>query len=255
MNKALYTIVALLVIGFAGIVMHSIDAHAQGMASTNYSIERDSLNAGGLDTSTSSSYTVRDTVGEQATGRATSSNYQVRAGYRQMAESNIAITAVSDFALSSIGGVSGGASTAVKDWNITTDNPAGYEMKVRADTDPAMQNTTADGSFADYDAGTDPDYTFSVAASESAFGFSPEGANLTQEYQDNGSSCNTGSLDTQSACWRGFTTSGQVVASAGDNNQPAGATTSLRFRAESGADNIQPAGDYQATITVTAVAI
>lgn len=52
------------------------------MTSANYGINWDSVNSGGLDISTSTSYTMRDTVGEQATGDSQSANYQISAGYR-----------------------------------------------------------------------------------------------------------------------------------------------------------------------------
>lgn len=225
------------------------------LSSSNYSVVRSSLNSGGRDQVSSANYQVADTVGEQATGESGSANYQVQAGYRQMAESNIAISSQQDINLGSFGGVDGGAAEATPSMNVITDNEAGYELSVKADTSPAMQNTSAGGSFADYNAGTDPDYTFSVSASESAFGFSPEGANVTQEYLDDGSSCNTGSQQNSGTCWRGFTTSDQLIAQSSDNNQPDGATMTLRLRAESGSNNIQTAGTYEATITVTAVAI
>lgn len=230
-------------------------ASSEQMASSNYQVVRDSLNSGGRDQVSSANYQVADTVGEQATGESGSANYQVQAGYRQMAESNIAISAQGDVNLGSFGGVDGGSAEATPSMRVTTDNEAGYEMSVKAGSDPAMQNTTAGGSFADYNAGTEPDYNFSVSASESAFGFSPEGANVTQEFLDNGSSCNTGSQNNAGTCWRGFSTANTTIAQSSDNNQPVGATTTLRLRAESGADNIQKAGTYEATITVTAVAI
>jgi hypothetical protein len=231
------------------------DADSESMASGSYTIVRDSLNSGGRDQVSSANYQVADTVGEQATGESDSANYQVQAGYRQMAESNIAISSQQDIDLGSMGGVDGGAAEATPSMNVVTDNEAGYELSVRASSSPAMQNTSASGSFADYDARTDPDYNFSVSANESAFGFSPEGPDVTQEYLDNGSSCNTGSQNNSSTCWRGFRLVGQTIARASDNNQPDGATTTLRLRAESGSNNIQTAGTYEATITVTAVAI
>ena len=251
MKFALYTTAFLSLLLIVG--MTAMDVNAR--SSTNYQIIRDTLNAGGVDISTSSSYAVRDTVGEQATGRSTSTNYTVQAGYRQMAQANIAISSPSDVNLGSIGGISGGSVEATERVNVITDNEAGYKLTIQADSDPAMQNTTASGSFADYDAGADPDYAFSVSASGSAFGFTPEGPDITSQYQDDGSSCNAGSQDSQSACWRGLKAAEQTVAKASDNNQPDGATTTLRLRAESGADNVQTEGSYKATITVTAVAI
>jgi hypothetical protein len=172
-----------------------------------------------------------------------------------MAEANIAISSPDDINLGSIGGVTGGSGGATEGVNVITDSESGYELTVKADSYPAMQNTTASGSFADYDAGTDPDFTFSVSASGSAFGFTPEGPDITSQYQDDGSSCNAGSQDSQSTCWRGLQMTEQTVAKTNDNNQPDGATTTLRFRAESGADNVQTEGQYEATITVTGIAI
>lgn len=55
------------------------------MTSTNYQISWDSLNSGGIDASTSTNYSVRDTIGGFITGDSTSTSYNVRAGYRQEA--------------------------------------------------------------------------------------------------------------------------------------------------------------------------
>jgi hypothetical protein len=55
---------------------------AFAMTSTNYEINWDSINIGGTDTSTSTNYLLRDTIGEYATGVSTSTNYEISAGYR-----------------------------------------------------------------------------------------------------------------------------------------------------------------------------
>ena len=55
---------------------------AYAMTSTNYGIKWDSINSGGNDTSTSTNFGLRDTIGEQATGFTTSTNYTLSAGYR-----------------------------------------------------------------------------------------------------------------------------------------------------------------------------
>jgi hypothetical protein len=52
------------------------------MTSTNYQINWDSMNSGGEDTSTSTNFQLRDTIGEMATGLGASQNYQLSAGYR-----------------------------------------------------------------------------------------------------------------------------------------------------------------------------
>ena len=53
------------------------------MSSANFSINWDTLSVGGLDTSSSASYLLRDTVGNLAGGLSTSSSYRVNSGYRQ----------------------------------------------------------------------------------------------------------------------------------------------------------------------------
>lgn len=53
------------------------------MSSTNYQIKWDNVSAGGEDTSSSASYQLRDSVGEQAVGDGSSATYDLRAGYRQ----------------------------------------------------------------------------------------------------------------------------------------------------------------------------
>ncbi|MBD3252017.1 hypothetical protein GF380_06250 [Candidatus Uhrbacteria bacterium] len=53
------------------------------MSSTNYAIEWDSINSGGEDSSSSTNYQLRDTVGEHGTGISSSENYTLGAGYRQ----------------------------------------------------------------------------------------------------------------------------------------------------------------------------
>lgn len=53
-----------------------------GMSSTNYTISWDSLNGGGTDDSTSTNYSLYDTLGESVSGTSTSANYQLASGYR-----------------------------------------------------------------------------------------------------------------------------------------------------------------------------
>ena len=53
-----------------------------GMTSPNYSIEWDSINSGGEDTSSSANYSIKDTLGGLATGPVSSANYFIQSGYR-----------------------------------------------------------------------------------------------------------------------------------------------------------------------------
>lgn len=52
------------------------------MTSTNFSIPWDNVNSGGLDNSSSTNFSSRDTIGDNSSGTSTSSNYQLSAGYR-----------------------------------------------------------------------------------------------------------------------------------------------------------------------------
>lgn len=56
--------------------------YVHAMTSTNFQLLWDSVNIGGEDTSTSTNYQMRDTVGEHGSGTSTSANYSMRAGYR-----------------------------------------------------------------------------------------------------------------------------------------------------------------------------
>jgi hypothetical protein len=231
-------------------------AHAQVMDSTNYSIQFDSVNIGG-NRSTSSSYTIEDTVGEVATGNSTSTNYQVKAGYQQMNESSISIEVVNSVGLSNISGLSGGSSQGETTWKVTTDNPAGYSMSIKSTTTPAMRST-AGASVADYApaASSTPDYTFTITPTTSAFGFSPEGVDVYSRFKDNGSVCNTGSLNTTDKCWDGLSTTNKMIAERTTSNHSiGGSTTTVKFRVEIGADKIQDSGNYSADVTVTAVTL
>ena len=60
----------------------SVDSVYATMSSTNYQINWDSISAGGDDTSSSSSYILRDSIGLQGTGNSSSTSYSVNFGYR-----------------------------------------------------------------------------------------------------------------------------------------------------------------------------
>ncbi len=226
---------------------------AQVMQSTTYKIQSDSINAGGGD-STSSLYKLGDTLGEAGTGDSNSTNYFLHAGFWQMQGSYISISSPADLALTPIGGISGEGSEGTMSWLVTTDNTAGYSMTIETTTTPALKSAL--DSFADYTpAGSDPDYNFSISPTASAFGFSPEGADVNTRYKDNGSACNTGSGETSAKCWDGLSLSVKTIAGSTTSNQPGGTTTSVRFRAESGASHIQTSGAYSASIVVTALTL
>lgn len=52
------------------------------MSSTNFLIQWDNVNSGGLDNSTSTNFWSRDSIGDNSSGTSTSVNFQLSAGYR-----------------------------------------------------------------------------------------------------------------------------------------------------------------------------
>jgi hypothetical protein len=225
---------------------------AQVMQSSNYRLESDSINFGG-GLSTSSSYTLQSTAGEVATGVSTSTSFSLKAGYQQMQEVYIALSSPSDVVMSpSIPGVTGGTANGSTTVTVTTDSPSGYSLSIASENSPAMQKGS--DAIADYTpAGGDPDFTFGVGAADAFFGYSPEGADVVSRFKDDGASCNTGSLDTASACWDGLTQGGEIIASHSGANHPDGATTTVLFRVGIGSSVVQAPGTYVATTTLTAV--
>jgi len=226
---------------------------ADFMQSSTYKIQSDSVNLGGRDSS-STNYKANDTLGELSTGDSNSTNYYMHAGYWQMQESSISISTPSDLVMSSMGGLSGGSSEGTMSWLVTTDNTAGYTMSIASTTTPALKS--AQDSLADYvPSGAAPDYNFTNLATNSSFGFSPEGTEVISRFKDNGVICNSGALETTGKCWDGLSTTPKVMAGSTSSNMPSGSTATVRFRAESGANHIQTSGQYNVTVVVTATTL
>lgn len=225
-------------------------ASAYVASSTSYRIQTDSVNVGG-GFSTSTSYRAQDTLGESGVGTSSSATYQIKAGYQQMQDVYLAISSPGSITLlPAINSVGGGTGDGSASWTVTTDNAAGYTMNIRATGTPAL--TSGANSFADYvPAGADPDFTFTTPAAASRFGFTPEGTDIVQKYKDNGVACNAGLLDAASTCWGPLATTAETIASRATPNHPSGTPTTVRFRAVSGATNVQPVGSYVATTTLT----
>ncbi len=222
-------------------------------SSSNYRIQADSVNGGGV-LSTSTSYRAEDTLGEEGVGTSSSATYNIKGGYQQMQEVYLAITAPGNTTLApSIPTAGGGVANGVSTWTVTTDNAPGYTMNIRASGTPALASGA--NNFVNYiPAGADPDFAFATPAASSRFGFSPEGGDIVQRYKDNGAVCNAGALDTGSACWAPLLTTADTIVTRITPNHPSGTPTTIRFRAESGASNVQPAGSYTATATLTVLA-
>ena len=173
-----------------------------------------------------------------------------------MYETYLSMTSAADVTLTpAIGGVTGGTANGSTAVTVTTDSVAGYELSIKASSSPALSSMLDD--FTDYttaSAGV-PDYTFTIVATSSEFGFSPEGDDIYSKYKDNGSACNTGSGDTSDKCWESLSTTNELIAKSTTANHPNGIQTTIKFRAQSGSSHIQIAGDYTATTTITAIAL
>ncbi len=246
MKKFIFFVVIFCLIG-----VYSVDAYVA--SSTNYRIQFDSLNIGGA-RSTSTNYIIEDTIGEISTGESTSASYKLKAGYQQMSDVYLALSASFSIVMSpNIGGVSGGTSNGSGLATVTTDSSSGYSLSIKASASPAM--ATSSYSFADYTtvAANTPDYTWLITATTSEFGFTPEGDDIVQKFKDNSSACATGTNETNDKCWYNFSTSDETISSIYSANHPLGTATTIKFRAESGNQHLQVADIYQAAITITAV--
>ena len=255
LKKSKYTVFPVILIILTLFYPYSFSLGAV-MGSSTYKIQSDSVNFGGVDSS-SGTYKVGDTLGEIATENSNSANYYMHAGYWQMDESYLSITTPPDLVMASMGGLSGGSSEGTLSWVVTTDNTAGYSMSIASTTTPALKSATY--SLADYVPSVsypDPDYNFNNLPANSSFGFSPEGTDVTQSFRDNGSVCNVlGGGETTGKCWDGLSTTPKIIAEKTSSNHPSGSTVTARFRAESGANHIQTSGVYSVTIVATATTL
>lgn len=181
----------------------------------------------------------------------------------QTVTEELSVSAPADVTMSaailSMTGNPGAPTTGSATWNVKTSNATGFDMKIKASTDPALQ-LDATNQFTDYGpavAGT-PDFTWvSPAASAAEFGFTVEAAtsgDSDQKFLDNAgvSPCNTASgAVTVSRCWFDFNGATDVdIINRSTNTALGGEDEVVRFQAESSAKFLKE-GDYTATITVT----
>jgi hypothetical protein len=226
--------------------------HAQVMQSGNYTMQSDSINFGG-GLSSSTNYVQESTAGEIASGDSQSSNYQLRAGYQQMQEVYLSLSATSDISLTPvISGVFGGTSNGSTTLTVLTDSPSGYALTIEASGSPAMVGPGG-ATIADYVPVGNPDYSFILAPTASRFAFTPEGVDVVGRFKDNGSLCNVGALNSAETCWDGLSTTPQSIAQRTSPNHPVGSTTTVRFRVGVGSSAGQTPGLYSATTTLTAL--
>lgn len=227
---------------------------AQVMQGSSYQIMSDSVNVGGV-YSTSSSYTLEDTTGEVATGVSISSSFTLRAGYQQMQPITISMTQPDSVLLDpSIPGLAGGVSNGSTSVTVITDNPAGYEVLIEAAGSPAMQADGGTYTIADYTPGGSADYTFSIGLTDAHLGYSVLSDDAESRFLHSGSApCGTGSTNTAQTCWDGLSTTPEAIITGASSNHPSGTESVLYFRVGVGGDVVQAPGVYVATTTLTAL--
>lgn len=132
-----------------GIFVYVNSVFAQ-MSSTNYRIRWDSVTSGGSDTSSSSSYLLRDSVENVSAGSASSTNYELSGGYRagvfdQIITFNLLIQNLADAR----------GATALSNRTVTTDitglSVGDYIAIVQ---DPGTSQISAIGQIASFGSGT-----------------------------------------------------------------------------------------------------
>ncbi len=226
--------------------------YAQVSSSTNYAIERDSINFGGGYAS-STNFEADVTFGEVGTGYSSSTNYTVHAGYQQVDESYLSLSVVPDVTMSpNIGGVSGGVATGTTFVIATTDAPAGYQLFIKASSTPAM--TKGADTIADYvPAGAVPDAVFMTGSTEAHMGYSIGGLDVVDDFKVTAGVCGSGA-SVSGSCWDGLSTIDRLIAEGGANF-PTGATTTIDFQVGVGSAALVPAGTYKATTTLTLIAL
>jgi len=225
--------------------------------SPSYRLQTDSVNVGGLDNSSSASYGLSDTIGEVGIGNYEDASEFVKAGYRAMetGDSSISISLPSNVTMSpNIDGINGATSTGSASWTVTTENPAGYSLFIKSSQSPALQSSS--DSFADYtpSLASMPDLNWIVGATAAEFGYTVEGTDTHNTFKDNGTSCGTGSGNGTDTCWLGFSTTDREIARR-SSGAASGVVTTVKFKAELGADKTIAPASYSAEITATAIAL
>ncbi|MFT5036705.1 MAG: hypothetical protein ACI9VM_000268 [Candidatus Azotimanducaceae bacterium] len=231
--------------------LHSVQAQVR--SSTNFQIQSDSINIGG-GLSSSTNYSLESTAGEIASGPSDSTTYSLRAGYQQMQEVYLVLSAVPDVVMfPSLPGIGGGESNGSSTLTATTDSPSGYQLTFEASDNPSM--TSGANTVADYVPGGDPDLFFTTGTSDAHFAYSPFGTHVVQNFQTNGAACNISGSASTTACWDGLSTTAEVISQSSSPNQPTGTDTTIYFKVGIGSSVVQAPGTYVATTTVTLLAL
>jgi hypothetical protein len=230
--------------------------------SPSFRLQSDSINIGGFP-QTSPSYRMEVTIGEIAGETMASPGFRLRAGFQHMQETFLSISAPADITMTpEILGMTGGTGNGTVTWRVTTDNRAGYTLRLRATASPALTRTAAPpaDNFADYTpaiAGI-PDAVWSVPSAASEFGFTVDGTDTVALFRRAAAApatCNVaGGVDEIGKCWINTTSADLSISKRTIRTDVGGVDTAVGFRAQTTPGRHQLSGTYTAIITVTVIA-
>jgi len=243
-HGAIYLVVGAVIALLFGL---SSFATAQVMTSTDFKIQSDSINVGGVP-GTSPDFKINDTTGEVGTGPSTGTDFKLLAGYQQVEGGTISITAASDITLTPLS-LTQSSAVGSTTWSVTTNNPAGYTLTVNASAAPALSDSGTGEAFTDYtEAVAGVKETWSVSNGYE-FGFSGLGLHVS------GYGTDTDCIDAENVpstglLWEGFNGTTQIEL-ASSTSVASGVSTSICVATEQDT-LLAPSGSYSATITATA---
>lgn len=169
------------------------------------------------------------------------------------------VTPTSDITLAAIPGLTGGTSSGAAQVRVSTNAASGYTMTIKASSSPAMVGNVLGGTIADYTPATAgiPDFAYSVpTGAELGYTFTASTtSDLAQKFLDNGSTCNTGALDTSgsTSCWYGLSTTATTTVLRATATPNSGATSTVYFQLKINPGTVNQ-DTYVATTTLTATA-
>lgn len=211
----------------------------------------DAINSGGGETAKSNHYLLSDSIGEPIIGFGASANYILESGYRH-SDVQQGILSFACSAAATIGSVAGtGQKTGSGSCTIASDSNYNLSWAVLSGSGGVSTGSLINqyndviGPFSPSVADT-PD-TWSVAASSAAWG-----ARLSSASTDTNAEWGT---DGASEKWLNVATAARTIVSRATPTSGGGSTEILQFRAEVGPSGFKPTGTYQATVTMTAVAL
>ncbi len=198
---------------------------------------------------------------EPTVGRAISSNFVVSQQITN--EISFIATTSATTMVGSIAGLTGGYATGTNRTVVNTNNPTGYNMTIAFPTTTSGRAMQASSTayIDDYipvggaPTSTDFGWIDPTTGTASRFGYTVR-ASTTGEvstfFRNNGSACNTGSNETDNACWARPSTTAVTIVNSSAPNSSSTSTIKFKVAVPSNPNPALPATFYYATGTLTA---